>query len=134
MSLVDEIVFADPPAARSTPAFPYLGAEVWPGRLRQLQAHPCRWARWRGASTTAPERAVAALRWAARGLDGCFELLAGECEAGGPLTFARWVPPLDERAIDLRPLARAETMQPVSLILVDPAGGRLAVGAVEGSA
>lgn len=131
MSVVAGPVFTDPPAATGG-AWPFVGLEVWPRRLRELQAHPGRWAQWRGCSTTSLRRSVATVSWAARGLAGTYEFRSGECEAGGPLTFVRWTPPVEDRALDLRPLARAETPEPVGLVVVDPASDLVAASSVAG--
>ena len=133
MSVVADLVFAEPPAAAGG-AWPFLGAEVWPRRLRDLQAHPGRWVQWRGCSTTSLRRSIATVSWAARGLAGTYEFRSGECEAGGPLTFVRWTPPVEAEALDLRPLARAETPEPVGLVVVDPASELVAASSVTGSA
>jgi hypothetical protein len=127
-----DVVFEDP-AAPSAGAWPFLGLPVWPARLRGLQEHPGRWARWRGCSTSTLARSMASVRWAARGLAGTYEFRTGECEAGGPLTFVRWTPPADDRSIDLRPLARAETFDAVGLVVADSATGQLVATSVEGA-
>lgn len=116
--------FADPPAC-PTAAWPFLGSEVWARRLRELQAFPCRWVCWRGCSTTSLSRSVSSLTWAARGLTGAYELRSGECPAGGPLTFVRWTPPPAPRAIDLRPLARADALAYSAMVVVDPTSHQL---------
>lgn len=122
--LLGGVLFEDPPACPPA-AWPFLGSEVWARRLRELQAFPCRWVCWRGCSTTSLSRSVASLTWAARGLTGAYELRSGECPAGGPLTFVRWTPPPAARAIDLRPLARADALAYSAMVVVDPAGHQL---------